>query len=320
MHWTKIVIDTSPDGIGLVGGLLEDMGITGYIVEDEKDFLDFLETNRQCWDYVDDGLLKEKRGISRVIYFSDLLGNRSLEKLKRSLEALRSEYPGLCLGTLSVSTSAVESEDWENGWKQYYKPIEIGENLIVVPSWEMETDTGGRTAVFLDPGMSFGTGGHASTRLCLAELERYVKKGMSVLDLGCGSGILSISALKLGASYAAACDIDPIAADTARKNAELNGIGRDTYTVFSGDILKDSDLKSDFRKKRFNIVLANIVADVIIPLSAEAGNYIAPHGLFICSGIINERAGDVRTALAENGFSLINESTSEGWTAFTAGK
>ncbi len=192
--------------------------------------------------------------------------------------------------------------------------MEIGERLIVIPDWE-EADPKGRIPLRLNPGLIFGTGGHATTRLCLEALERTVKKGMRVLDLGCGSGILSIAALLLGAETAYGCDIDEKAVDVAYENAALNGIDRSRYTVRAGDVLSDAGLQRDMGDG-YDIVVANIVADVIIALAAAARRLKKPEGLFLCSGIIDNRAAEVRDSLEKAGFTVLEENSAEGWFSF----
>ncbi len=219
-----------------------------------------------------------------------------------------------------VSTAPLKEEDWAYGWQKYYHPMEVGEKLYIVPQWERaEPVPRGRVPVYLNPGLTFGTGSHASTQLCLTLLEGKVKEGDKVLDLGCGSGILSIAALDLGASWAAGIDVDPKATDVAYENAALNGIGRDRYSVLAGDVLSDRPLVEALAAQGpYQVVLANIVADVIIPLSATAGRFLAPGGVFICSGIIDTRADEVEGALRKNGMTILERLERDGWCAFAA--
>jgi ribosomal protein L11 methyltransferase len=211
----------------------------------------------------------------------------------------------------------IQDADWENNWKQYYKPMEIGERLLVVPQWEAETvDPAGRVPLLLDPGLTFGTGSHATTRLCLTALEQAVQGGERVLDLGCGSGILSIAALKLGAATAQAVDIDDKCLTVAYENAALNGIGKDIYNVRMGNILTDEALQTELGGG-YDIVLANIVADVIIGLAPMVRTLMKPGGVFLCSGIIDSRAEEVADKLREAGLDITDTRTAEGWYAYT---
>jgi len=308
LKWLEVTLDTSRTELELLCARLTDNGVTGLVIEDEEDFRSFLEQNRQYWDYVDDGLIAHMRGLCRVkFYVTDDSDGRA--QLDRWLEGIDLPY----------TTSQLGENDWAHSWQRYYKPMPVGERLYIVPQWEREQPIPeGRVPLYLNPGLTFGTGSHASTQLCLKGLEQYAQPGRPVLDLGCGSGILSIAALALGASRAAAVDIDPKAVDVAYENAALNGIGRDRYTVRAGDILRDRGLAEELAGERYALVLANIVADVIIPLSAQAGRFLASDGVFLCSGIINTRSGEVRAALERNGLTVFQQWEQNGWVALAA--
>ena len=314
MKWLELHIDTTPAGLEPVSDLLRDQGIEGLVIEDEGDFHNFLEQNRQYWDYVDEGLEQSMAGKCRITFYLEdsEAGYRTLAMTRIALQPFKEAHPAF--GSLPLTMENVEDADWENNWKAFYKPMEIGERLIVIPDWE-EADPHGRVALRLNPGLIFGTGSHATTRLCLQALERLVQPGMRVLDLGCGSGILSIAALLLGADSAFGCDIDDKAVDVAYENAALNGIGKDRYTVRAGDVLSDRKLRADMGAG-YDIVVANIVADVIIALAATARDLMAPDGYFLCSGIIDDRAAEVKGKLVENGFTILEENTSEGWYSY----
>ena len=314
MKWLELHIDTSPAGLDSVCDLLRDQGIEGLVIEDEGDFNNFLEQNHQYWDYVDASLEQSMAGKSRVTFYleDNNDGFTTLAHVRIALQAMKEAHPEYA--PLLLTMENVEDADWENNWKAFYKPMEIGERLLVIPDWE-QADPQGRVALRLNPGLIFGTGSHATTRLCLTALERTVKPGMAVLDLGCGSGILSIAALLLGADRAYGCDIDDKAVDVAYENAALNGIGRDRYTVRAGDVISDAGLKKDMGAG-YDIVVANIVADVIIALAPTAKTLKKPDGLFLCSGIIDDRAGEVRQKLEEAGLTILEENQSEGWFSF----
>ena len=314
MKWLELHIDTTPAGLEPVSDLLRDQGIEGLVIEDEGDFHSFLEQNRQYWDYVDEGLEQSMAGKCRITFYLEdsEAGYRTLAMTRIALQPFKEAHPAF--GSLLLTMENVEDADWENNWKAFYKPMEIGERLIVIPDWE-EADPHGRVALRLNPGLIFGTGSHATTRLCLQALERLVQPGMRVLDLGCGSGILSIAALLLGADSAFGCDIDDKAVDVAYENAALNGIGKDRYTVRAGDVLSDRKLRADMGAG-YDIVVANIVADVIIALAATARDLMAPDGYFLCSGIIDDRAAEVKGKLVENGFTVLEENSSEGWYSY----
>lgn len=317
MKWLELKLDTSPAGLDPVSQLLEEQGITGLVIDDEGDFRDFLEHNHQYWDYVDEELMQEKQGLCRITFYlsDDPEGYHRLAQVRMALSQLKAAHPEYA--PLLLTMNNLEDADWENNWKQFYKPMEIGERLIVVPEWE-QANTQGRIPLILNPGLTFGTGSHATTRLCLTALEETIHGGERVLDLGCGSGILSIAALCLGASTAAAVDIDPKAVDVAYENAALNGIGRDRYTVRAGDILSDRALAAQLACQRYHLVLANIVADVIIPLSAQVPALLAEDGVFLCSGIIDTRAHEVEEALVRQGLTLTGRREKNGWVALEA--
>ena len=314
MKWLALHIDTSPAGLEPVSAMLEDLGIEGLVIEDEGDFRDFLEHNRQYWDYVDEELDQSMTGKCRITFYveeSDQ-GFTTVAAVRIAMADLKKEHPEYA--PLLMTMDGIEDADWENNWKAFYKPMEIGERLIVIPDWE-EADPHGRVALRMNPGLTFGTGSHATTRLCLQALEKLVHPGMKVLDLGCGSGILSIAALLLGADSAFACDIDEKAVDVAYENAALNGVGREKYTVRAGDVTSDQRLRKEMGGS-WDIVVANIVSDVIIALAPTVGELLAENGVFICSGIIDDRAEEVKGKLEEAGFAILESRSSEGWFSF----
>ncbi|MDO5001418.1 MAG: 50S ribosomal protein L11 methyltransferase [Eubacteriales bacterium] len=302
MRYIEVCVNTPADEIERRCEEMTAMGAEGFVIENEADFQDFLENNHQYWDYVDDELESRFTGVSRIkCYLCDDEDGRAV------LCRIRGAYDG-------IETSFVEDSDWENNWREYYKPIEVGEKLVVVPEWEDIPDDG-RTALRLDPGLIFGTGSHATTRMCLAALEKYAGEGKTFLDLGCGSGILGIGALVLGSARCVGCDIDPKAPDVAASNAALNGIGSDRFKVYAGDILSDASLRR-MLGSGYDAVLANIVSDVIIPLSALVREFMKPGAVFITSGIIDGRQDEVRAALEGNGFEVVEHRNEEEWHCF----
>lgn len=302
MRYIEVTVNTPGAEIDARCQEMADMGAGGFVIENEEDFKDFLEQNHQYWDYVDDELENQFAGVSRIkCYLTD--DEDGLAVLRR----INAAYD-------DVTTSYVEDSDWENNWREYYKPIEVGEKLVVVPEWE-EAPQDGRLPLRLDPGLIFGTGSHATTRMCLAALEEFSKPGVRVLDLGCGSGILGIGALILGCDSCLGVDIDPKAPDVVMSNAALNGIGADKMTAWAGDIIADSSLRARIGGG-YQLVLANIVADVIIPLTAVVRQFMAPGAVFICSGIIEHRWPETEAALISNGFEILDHKSEEEWHCF----
>lgn len=319
-YWLEIAIDTAPECTEDLAAYLTACGIEGLVIEDEADFDQFADENRPFWDDVDDALKAQNQGIARVRFYvpEDEEGRALLSEVQSGLNAFRSRV-GKDAGTLEVTVNSLQEEDWSNNWKKYYTPFPVGERLYVVPEWMRgEAVPAGRIPLYLNPGLIFGTGSHGTTRLVLEAVEKAVQADDNVLDLGTGSGILAIAALKLGAKYAVGCDIDPKAGEVARENAAYNGIGTE-FQVFTGDITCDKALQQQLAG-RYQLVLANIVADVIIPLSGVVGDYLAPDGLFLTSGIIAHREADVRTALESNGFTILERRERDGWVSFAAKK
>lgn len=308
-QWLEISINTTDGEIDALADALTINGVTGLVLESEADFRTFLERNRQYWDYVDEDLTERMRGVARIkLYVTD--DDAGKAQLAQWLEGIDGPYTAVSL----------REEDWANNWKQFYKPLPVGERLYIVPEWEKDTAPlpEGKVPLYLNPGLIFGTGSHASTQLCLEGVERYAAPGASVLDLGCGSGILSIAALCLGAGKAVGVDIDPKAVGVAYENAAMNGIGKDRYTVAAGDVLSDKPLAAKLAEERYGLVLANIVADVIIPLATQVDALLAEDGVFLCSGIIDTRSGEVRAALERAGLAVIEDWERTGWVAFAA--
>ena len=299
MRYIEVSIDTPEQEIDVRCEQLAALGAEGFVIENEADFQNFLENNRQYWDYVDAELEQSYKGVSRIKCYltDDEAGEAVFARIKAAYPEAVSAYTA--------------DEDWENSWRDCYEQIEIGEKLVVVPEW-MDAPDNGRIALRLDPGIAFGTGSHPTTKLCLAALESYAAPGVRALDLGCGSGILGIGALLLGAESNTGCDVDPMAPEAAMANAALNGIGEDKMRVYAGDILKDASLRRTLGGG-YQLVLANIVADVIIALAAYARSFMAQDGVFICSGIIDDRADEVRAALERNGFTVVAHTSEEEW-------
>ncbi len=320
MQWLELTIKTSSAGIRLLADRLTVLGYDSFIMDDQAEFHDFLENNKQYWDYVDEDLARQMEGVSQIrLYLED--GPDAMEavsELRTQMAFLKHQNPGKDLGSLEISLANLRDEDWENNWKQYYQPLSIGKRLLVVPQWLSPENPEGRLPVFLDPGMIFGTGAHASTQMCMTALEDAVHGGERVMDLGSGSGILSITALLLGAATATGVDIDPKAEDIARENAAINGLFADRFTAVTGDVIGDRSMMERLARGGYDIVLANIVADVIIPLSAVVPHFLRKNGVFICSGILDSRLDEVKAAVVSAGLSVRAVQTMDDWCRITA--
>ena len=303
MRWIEVCIQTTSEEMDRRCEEMSAMGAEGFVIEDEADFHSFLENNRQYWDYVDKDLESKFKGLSRIkCYLADDAAGKAV------LEQIKSAYGN------DVTTASVQDSDWENNWRQYYVPIETGKKIVVVPEW-LDTPDDGRIPLRLDPGLIFGTGSHPTTKMCLAALEDYAGSEKKVLDLGCGSGILGIGALLLGCDSCTGCDIDSKAPDVALSNAALNGIGEDRFKVYAGDIIQDSGIRK-MLGTGYDIVLANIVSDVIKPLSGFVRQFMKQDAVFITSGIIDGRQDDVSASLIKNGFKIVSHLYEDEWHCF----
>ena len=309
--WSEIILDVKSDRLEEISARLIANGVPGFVTEEEEEFRTFLEENRQYWDYVDDELMERMKGVSRIKFYvtDDEDGKKQLEGYLKGID-------------LPYTAIQLREYDWAHSWQKYYRPLSVGKKLYIVPEWERDTADlpEGCTRLLMNPGLTFGTGSHASTQLCLEGLEEYTVPGKPVLDLGCGSGILSIAALCLGASYALGVDIDPKAVDVAYENAALNGIGKDRCRYLAGNVLDDEALVAELSKEPVPLVLANIVADVIMPLSRVAPAMMTDDGVFLCSGIINDRGDEVAAALEKNGLHVFARREKNGWISLAARK
>ena len=307
--WLEVILNTKAEDLDDLCAKLIANGVPGLAVEEEEEFRAFLEENRQYWDYVDEALLDQMKGVSRVkLYVTDDADGQA--QLKTYLAGIDLPY----------TTIPLREYDWAHSWQKYYRPLAIGKRLYIVPEWERDTAAvpEGAVRLLMNPGLTFGTGSHASTRLCLEGVEAHVQPGDRVLDLGCGSGILAIAALCLGAAQAVGVDIDPKAVDVAYENAALNDIGPDRCRFLAGNVLADQGLVQTLAQERAQLVLANIVADVIIPLAPMVSQLMDPQGTFLCSGIIDTRAEEVAAALEAAGLAVTGRREKNGWIALEA--
>ena len=321
MKYTEISVFTAEAGIDAVCARLSMLGMEQLeIVQGREEIADFLQKSAKYWDFADMDELCASEPCVKAYISEDEPADDTVKALKASLAELKAMPLGFDVGSLNMIVQSVDDSVWLNAWKEAYKPFPVGSRLLVRPSWEDDFDANGRNVLSLDPGMAFGTGSHPTTRMCLEFIDELVNKGDSVLDLGCGSGILSIAALILGAKDAVAVDIDPIAESIAYENAALNGIGKDKYTVLTGDVLTDSSLRQKLEAKRYPIVTANIVASVIIALAPYAAKLMLPGGKFITSGIIDTREEEVKAAIAASGLNILEVRRGGDWRAILAEK
>ncbi len=320
MQWIELTIATAPAGIELVAARLTALGFDSFIMDDQQEFHDFLEQNRQYWDYVDEELEEKMAGVSQIrLYVEDTpQAVETASYLSEQLSLLRRQFPAVDFGPLTVSAAGCRDEDWENSWKQYYQPLPIGEKLLVVPQWLHPENPEGRIEVRLDPGMIFGTGAHASTQMCMKALEQYIHGGEQVIDLGSGSGILSFTALLLGAATATGVDIDPKAEDIARENAAMNGLDGSRFTAVTGNVIEDRARMEELAEGGYDVVLANIVADVIIPLAPVVPHFLRKGGVFLCSGVLNVRLDEVKAALEAAGLTITGCNQMDDWCQLSA--
>lgn len=310
MNWTEVRIYTTTAGIDPLTGSMLDLGLQGFMIEDAQDFDEFLHDTTPHWDYVDQAVMEKMKDCETcvTIYVADNpQGMEELMQVRQILARLKAQDPDGKYGRLELEMKDVDEEDWSNAWKKYYHPVQVGEHLVVCPSWEAYDRKPDEVVLTLNPGMAFGTGTHDTTRLCMELLEKYITPQDTVLDVGCGSGILAITAALLGANKIIGCDIDEVAVKVAGENAALNGV-QDRIAFHQGDLTSQVE-------GSFQIICANIVADVIIRLSEDVGRYLAKDGIFITSGIIDTREQDVLNALEQNGFQVIERRTSGGWVA-----
>lgn len=322
MKWIEICIMTTDEGAEAVYAMLDKSGISSVVIEQSRESIQaFLTETEKYWDYADPDEIAPCSGPCVKAYIADIPENAKLiDKVYEETSKLKNIELGFDVGSLEISARTVDDEDWSNNWKAYYKPIPIGNKLLVKPSWEEVQNPDGRTVISLDPGIVFGTGSHQTTRMCIKMLEQTVEKSDVVLDIGCGSGILMIAALLLGADKAVGADVDAAALHVVKDNAGLNGIDPKRFSVYIGDVLTDPSLKENLEAYRYDVIVSNITANVIIRLVPFAAQLIKPGGSFIVSGIIGERLDEVLTALNENGFKAADTEIMDDWVAVLSEK
>lgn len=313
MEWIEIVVKTTTEAVEAVTNILYEVGAAGVVIEDPNDFL-FQDKEETTWDYIEEEVYNNGyEGVIIKAYLSEedksLLSK--IEVVRDRIKLLPSY--GLDMGEGTVEVGKVNQSDWENEWKNYYKPVKVGEKIVVKPTWENYDKQEGDLILELDPGMAFGTGTHETTSMCIQALEKYVKsENTTVLDIGCGSGILSIAAGLLGSKNVIGVDLDPVAVKVSKENIELNNLS-ENIEVRHGNLM-------DVVSEKAEIVVANIIADIIIFLSKEVGNYLKEDGIFISSGIIHAKLDEVVEAIEEAGFEILEVNKKGEWAAVVSKK
>ena len=315
MKWIRFTLDTHTDAVDLLSYKLDEIGVEGIEIEDklplseadkEKMFVDILP------DPVDND------GTAKVHFYMEP-ENCDPEKVMLQVQNIFQELREFCeIGKGTITLSETEDKDWINNWKTFFKPFRAADDIVIKPTWETyEKEKDSDILIEIDPGIAFGTGSHETTKLCIQALDKYVKEGDSILDVGCGSGILSIAALKLGSAHATAIDIDEVAVKVAAENMAVNQIPSSRYTLYDGDLISNAFLKVKAGTGH-DIVVANILADVIIPLTGVIRPHLKKGGLYITSGIIDTKEEEVRQTLLENGFEILAVEHMKEWCCFIA--
>lgn len=300
--WTEVKISVDAENVDRAGDIASMVVPYGIYIEDYRDL------EKQAWeiahiDLIDEELLQKDRSKAIVhVYISPE------ENPQEAVAFLRERYSSEGIDS-EIMLNQCKNEDWENNWKQYFHPIPVGEKLLIRPTWEDEFEAGDRKVLNIEPGLAFGTGTHETTRLCLETLEKHIHEGTTVLDIGCGSGILSIASLLLGAEKAVGVDIDALAVKTAIENGAVNNFKEPEYTILQGNL-------TDKVTGKFDVVVANIVADVIIMFCKDVASFMKEDALFITSGIIDTREQDVIDAFDKYGFKIKARHTKGGWVCF----
>lgn len=312
LKWVCLTITTKSEAVEAISYALTNIGIQTLEINDPNDIISMIDRkNKSNWDYIDEKLLQNK-DTEEVLIKAYLSEDSSYEeKIIQIQDSLNNIKQFLDIGKGTIKTEILNEEEWSNAWKKYYKPIKIGNNMVIKPSWERYSSANDKEIIIeMDPGMAFGTGTHETTSMCLELLEKYIQKDNIIFDIGCGSGILGIAGAKLGASQVTAVDLDKTAIKVAKNNVKINGV-ENIIKLYEGNLLDVITNKAD-------ILVSNIIADVIIELSQTVLDFLKPNGLFIVSGIIKERLQDVKTAMNNNGLDIIDIYHKGEWCAMAA--
>ena len=317
MKWIKLSVDTTTQAVDFISSLFDELRLEGIEIEDKIPLSE--EEKKQMFIDIlpelgpDDGCATVSSYVKEEDYENSLK-----EEIEKGLEELRTFVD---VGSGEVTVSVKDDQDWVNNWKKYFKPFRVAEDIVIKPTWETLKEVASDDLVIeIDPGTAFGTGSHETTRLCIESIRKYITKETDLLDVGCGSGILSIIAMKLGAKRVVATDIDSEAIRATKENMEVNHIPEEGIITYTGNIIDEEALQEKVGFGCYDLVVANILADIIIPLSGEIGKHMKKDGLFISSGIINMKRDEVRDALLSNGFEIVEENTMKDWVSFVGKK
>ena len=313
MSYLEVTIQTTSEGIEQVAAMLTAGGFSDLVMEDQSEFESFLDENRNYWDYIDEELQQQLQGLSQIKLYLEDTDTQGIARLEALVEKIRRQDQKGKLGSLEMQMQPMADVDWEESWKENYPPVPVGEKLEVIPYWLADSVQPGRLPVILDPGLTFGTGAHPSTQMVMETMEQLNLSGWNCLDLGSGSGILSIAALRLGAAAAIGVDVDPKAEDIARENAAYNGYRSPEFTALTGNVTQDRELMDQLAQREYDLVLVNIVADVIIGLSPVLPQFLTERSVLICSGILDSRLEDVQNALQKVGLTVVQTKAKEDW-------
>ena len=308
MAWLEITVNTADADLNKTAAALTAAGFSDLVMEDQAEFEEFLEQNKAYWDYIDEELQQKLQGLSRIKLYLEDSDKAGLSRLEQTVAAL----------DLTMVIAALPETDWEESWKDNYPPVELGNKMIMLPYWLSDSYDGSRLPIILDPGLTFGTGSHPTTQMVIEAMESMIAPGSTCLDLGSGSGILSIAALRLGAQSAAGVDIDPKAEDIARENAAYNGFAAPRFTALTGNVTTDKPLMSRLSQTHYDTVLVNIVADVIIGLAPVLPSFLSANSDLICSGILDSRLNEVIAAIEQAGLTVTSVRAREDWRCITA--
>ncbi|ADZ83846.1 50S ribosomal protein L11 methyltransferase [Cellulosilyticum lentocellum] len=320
MNWLEVTIDTSKQGLETITGILLQLGVTGFVIQDPDDFDEFLTYQGKTWDYMDEDVEKLKDCPTNIKFYlaENMQGQETFKEIKKTLERMKDSSEGADYGSLEMSLGNVNEEDWANNWKKYFKPFEVGEKFVIKPTWESYNENTNRMILEIDPNSSFGTGQHYTTQLCIEQLEQIIKPDAKVLDMGCGSGILSIATLLLGAQHVTAVDIDQNSVDIAKDNFIQNGMKQGQFALHCGNVIADEALVKIIGQGCYDVVVANIVADVIIGMKELLKDFLKPGGTLIASGIIGDRSEEVKEHLKSVGFTVKHMTEKNDWVAIMA--